>query len=103
MDARPYPRQRTRRRRVPTLRGGGDVIASQPFAVRRLFVDEEDAVAVIDERGAVGVEERLEPGVILGGRRRLRFRRRSVGLIGLGVHDVKGVGPAGFEPASGGL
>ena len=77
--------------------------ASLPFAVRRLFVDEEDAVAVVDERGAVGEEERLEPGVILGGRRKLRFRRRSVGLIGLVVHDVKVVGPAGFEPASGGL
>jgi len=37
---------------------GGDVIASLPFAVRRFFVDEEDAVAVIDERGAIGEEER---------------------------------------------
>ena len=37
---------------------GGDVIASLPFAVRRLFVDEKDAVTVIDERGAVGEEER---------------------------------------------
>ena len=82
---------------------GCDVIASLPFAVRRGFVDEEGAIAVIDKQGAIGEEERLEPGVILGGRRRLRFRRRSVGLIGLVVHDVKGVGPAGFEPASGGL
>ena len=37
---------------------GGDVIASLPFSVWRLFVDEQDAVAVIDERGAVGEEER---------------------------------------------
>ncbi len=37
---------------------GGDVIASLPFAVWRLLVDEEDAVAVIDERGAIGKEER---------------------------------------------
>ena len=82
---------------------GCDVIASLPFAVRRGFVDVERAIAVIDKHGAIGEEERLEPGVILGGRRRLRFRRRSVGLIGLVVHDVKVVGPAGFEPASGGL
>jgi hypothetical protein len=30
----------------------------------------------------------LEPGVILGGRRRLRSRRRSVGLIGGIIHGV---------------
>ena len=82
---------------------GGDVIASLPFAVRRFFVDEEDAVAVVDERGAVGEEQRLEPGFIVGGRLRLGSRRRSVGRIGGIIHVVKVVGPAGFEPASGGL
>ncbi len=82
---------------------GGDVIASLPFAVRRFFVDEEDAVAVIDERGAVGEEQCLEPGFVVGGRRRLGGRRRSVGRIGGIIHVVKVVGPAGFEPASGGL
>ena len=54
---------------------GGDVIASLPFAVGRLFVDEEDAVAVIDERGAVGEEQRLEPGFVVGRRLRLGCRR----------------------------
>ncbi len=54
---------------------GGDVIASLPFSVWRLFVDEEDSVAVIDERGAIGEEQRLEPGFVLGGRRRLGSRR----------------------------
>ena len=82
---------------------GGKFIASLPFTVRRFFVDEEDAVAVIDERGAVGVEERVEPGFVLSRRRRLGSRRRSVSRIGGIIHDVKGVGPAGFEPASGGL
>ena len=88
--------------------------ASLPFAVRRLFVDEEHAVAVVDEGGAVGEEERLEPGFVLGGgdgvrhiiaaRDEARPRvRRVVDVIGLVVHDVKVVGPAGFEPASGGL
>ena len=80
-----------------TERGGGDVIASLPFAVRRLFVDEEHAVAIVDEGGAVGEEERLEPGAILGGRRRLRFRRRSVGLIGWIIHDVKSGWPCGIR------
>jgi hypothetical protein len=82
---------------------GGDVIASLPFAIWRLFVDEEDAVAVIDERGAVGEEQCLQPGFVVGGLRRLGSRRRSVGRIGGIVHVVKEVGPAGFEPASGGL
>ena len=94
---------------------GGDVIASLPFAVGRLLVDEEDSVAVIDERGAIGEEQRLEPGFVVGGARNgvrhiiaardeARPRvRRVVDVIGLVVHDVKGVGPAGFEPASGGL
>ncbi len=82
---------------------GGKLIASLPFAVRRFFVDEEDAVAVIDERGAVGEEQRLEPGFVVGWLRRLWGRRRSVGRIGGIIHDVKVVGPAGFEPASGGL
>jgi len=54
---------------------GGKFIASLPFTVGRLFVDEEDAVAVIDERGAVGEEQRLEPGFIVGGRLRLGCRR----------------------------
>jgi hypothetical protein len=67
---------------------GGDVIASLPLAVRRLLVDEEDAVAVIDERGAVREEQRLEPGFVVGGLRRLGSRRRSVGRIGGIVHDV---------------
>ena len=35
---------------------GGDVITSLPLAVWRLFVDEEDAIAVVDEGGAVGEE-----------------------------------------------
>ena len=95
---------------------GCDVIASLPFAVRRLFVDEEDAVAVIDERGAVGEEQRLEPGFVVGGgagygvrhiiaaRDEARPRVRRVGdVIGGIIHVVKVVGPAGFEPASGGL
>ena len=63
---------------------GGDVIASLPLAVRRLFVDEENAVAVIDQLRAVGEEKRLEPGMVAGG----RFRRRSVGRIGWIVHVV---------------
>lgn len=63
---------------------GGDVIASLPLAVRRLLVDEEDAVAVIDQLRAVGEEKRLEPGVVAGG----RFRRRSVDGIGWIVHVV---------------
>ena len=63
---------------------GGDVIASLPLAVRRLLVDEEDAVAVIDQLRAVGKEKRLEPGVVAGG----RFRRRSVDGIGWIVHVV---------------
>ncbi len=58
--------------------------ASLPFTVRRGFVDEEDAVAVIDQLRAVGEEKRLEPGVVAGG----RFRRRSVGRIGWIVHVV---------------
>ena len=63
---------------------GGDVIASLPFAVRWLLVDEEDAVAVIDQLRAVGKQQRLQPGGIAGG----RFRRRSVGGIGWIVHVV---------------
>ena len=82
---------------------GGDVIASLPFAIWRFFVDEEDAVAVVDERGAVRKEQRLEPGFVVGGLRRLGGRRRSVGRFGGIMHTVEVVGPAGFEPASGGL
>jgi len=63
---------------------GGDIIASLPFTVRRLLVDEEEAVAVIDQLRAVGEEKRLEPGMVAGG----RFRRRSVGRIGWIVHVV---------------
>lgn len=63
---------------------GGDVIASLPLAVRRLLVDEEDTVAVIDQLRAVGEEKRLEPGMVAG----RRFRRRSVDGIGGIVHVV---------------
>ena len=66
-------------------RGSGcDVIAFLPLPVRRLLVDEEEAVAVIDQLRAVGEEKRLEPGMVAGG----RFRRRSVGRIGWIVHVV---------------
>jgi hypothetical protein len=86
---RPYLRQLGQHAVLPLPRGtGGDVIASLPFAVRRLFVDKEDAVAVIDERGAVGEEQCLEPGFIVGGRLRLCSRRRSVGRIGWIIHVV---------------
>ena len=47
---------------------GGVADASLPFAVRRLLVDEEDAVAVVDQLRAVREEERLQPGGIAGGR-----------------------------------
>ena len=73
------------------------------LTVWRLFVDEEDAVAVVEERGAVGEEQRLEPGFVFGRRRRLGSRRGDVGRIRGIIHGVKVVGPAGFEPASGGL
>ena len=79
---------------------GGDVIASLPFAVRRLVVDEEDAVAVIDERGAVGEEERRKPGFVVRGARNgvrhiiaardeARPRLRRIGeVIEFDEHDV---------------
>jgi hypothetical protein len=63
---------------------GCDIIASLPFAVRRLIFDKEDTVAVIDQLRAVGEEKRLEPGVVTGG----RFRRRGVGGIGWIIHVV---------------
>ena len=89
LATRPYPRQLGQHVVLSLPRdSGGDAIASLAFAVRRLFVDKEDAVAVIDEGGAVGEEERLEPGFVLGRRRRLGSRRRSVGRIGVIMHDV---------------
>ena len=104
LATRPYPRQLGQHVELSLPRdSGGDVITSLPFAVWRLLVDEEDAVAVVDERGAVGEEQCLEPSFVVGGLRRLGGRRRCVGRIGGIMHVVKVVGPAGFEPASGGL
>jgi hypothetical protein len=44
------------------------VVLSLPLVVRRRRVDDERAIAVVDERGAVGEKERLEPGLVVGGR-----------------------------------
>ncbi len=65
------------------------------------FSDNERAVAVIDERGAVGEKERLEPGLVVGGgaadgvrhiiaaRDEARPRVRRVGdVIEFDEHDV---------------
>ena len=67
---------------------GGDVIASLPFYVRRLVFDNENAVAVIDQLRAVGEKQCLEPGFVIGRRRRLGSRHRGVGGIGWIVHVV---------------
>jgi hypothetical protein len=70
----------------PTRDNGRVADASLPLAVRRVSVDEEDAVAVIDQLRAVRKQEGLEPGVVAG----RRFRRRGVGMIGWIVHvDLK--------------
>ena len=64
-----------------------------------LFVDEEDAIAVVDERGAIGEEERRKPCFVVGGARNgvrhiiatrdeARPRVRRAGdVVGVIVHD----------------
>ena len=59
------------------------------LSIGRLFVDEERAVTVSDEHGAIGVEIRPDTGVILGGRWRLRSRGRSAGKIGGIIHGIE--------------
>ena len=61
---------------------GGPAGLAVRLSIGRLFVDEERAVTVSDEHGAVGVEIRPDTGVILGGRWRLRSWGRSAGKIG---------------------
>ena len=68
----------------PTRDNGRPGRSSLPLAVRRVSVDEEDAVAVIDQLRAVRKQKRLEPGVVAG----CRFRRRGVGMIGRIVHVI---------------
>ena len=68
---------------------GGPAGLAVRLSIGRLFVDEERAVTVSDEHGAIGVEIRPDTGVILGGRWRLRSRGRSAGKIGGIIHGIE--------------